>query len=108
MVGIRRMKYPLRSQLGDISRVDLAEAAVTAPRVVAVVGKPVPGGGLNKKISRLHIHAHRYDVVAATAHRNDAESEDSDRGRAQKALVCLAWKPNTPTIVSLIHLSFSM
>ena len=102
------MKYPLRPQLRDIYRIELRKAAVTAAGVIAVVRKPIGSRGPNKKVCRLHIHAHRYDVVAATAHRNDAESEDSDRGRAQKALVCLAWKPNTPTIVSLIHLSFSM
>ena len=49
MVGIWRVKYPLRLQLGDISRIDLAEAAVTAARVIAVVRKPIAAVGRTRR-----------------------------------------------------------
>ncbi len=102
------MKYPLRPQLRDIYRIELRKAAVTAAGVIAVVRKPIGSRGPNKKVCRLHIHTHRYGIAAAAAYRNCAERERADRGHAQKALACLAWKPNTPIFASLIHLSFSM
>src|SRR5580692_13163895 len=54
-VGIGRMEDPCGAESGDIGRGNLAQAAVAAAGIVAVVGSPVGGGGLREQIGRADV-----------------------------------------------------
>src|SRR5215831_12564853 len=55
-VGALRVKNPLGSKLRNVSCINLAEGAVTAARIVSVVGNPVPSDRLRKQITRAHVN----------------------------------------------------
>src|SRR5258708_1415231 len=44
------MKDPLRTQSGQVARIDFRKSAEAASRIVSVVGDPIGGGRLNQKI----------------------------------------------------------
>src|SRR5439155_17306996 len=54
-LGVAGMENPRRAELMDIRGIDFVQAAVTAPRVVAVIGCPIVAHGLRQQIFATHI-----------------------------------------------------
>src|ERR1700722_4187800 len=46
------VKHPLGAQLGDVCGGDLAQTGKAAARIVAVVGRPIGGGGEKAQVLR--------------------------------------------------------
>lgn len=80
MVGIRRVKHPLRLKMSYVLGRNLGQARIAPSRVITVIGRPIGTDRLRQKVSRSHIDANCERAIAiapggsekqATGYRNE-------------------------------------
>src|SRR5215831_17721756 len=83
-------------QLRDVGRVDLVEAAIAAPRIVAVVGNPVGRRRLDQQILGQHVDLSGSERVICACNQQAYEDYGVHRcAHFQQSLFTSSW-PNSP------------